>query len=71
MAENRLAIHEAMDVSELLNFKSVCLTRSTVSQTLVSDETLKQLLQQDVQNTQRHIQELQTQLSQGMNVDSR
>ncbi|GAA4719929.1 hypothetical protein [Brevibacillus fulvus] len=59
----QLAFHETMELTEIMNFKSVCLTKSTVSQALVTDEALRSLLQQDVQTTQRQIGELQGFLS--------
>jgi len=66
MAQDRLAVHETLELSEILNFKNVCLTKNTVSQTLVSDPTLKSLLREDTQTTQQHIKALQDLLSPGI-----
>jgi similar to spore coat protein len=53
-----LAPHEILEVHELLAFKNVCATKSATARGLVSDPELKQLLQQDLDATQQHIQEL-------------
>jgi similar to spore coat protein len=54
-----LALHESLEVRELLSFKNVCLTKSQTMQALVTDDNLKSLLQQDVQKSAKNIQELQ------------
>lgn len=58
-----LATHETMELLELLTTKNVCLTKSKTMQTLVSDNELKTILQNDVQNTARQITELQSLIS--------
>ncbi|MCM3631073.1 hypothetical protein M3194_27545 [Paenibacillus glycanilyticus] len=52
------ALHEMLEVREIAAFKSVCLTKSKTMQALVSDPELVQILQQDVQLSQQHLQEL-------------
>jgi len=66
MNNNRLAVHETMELSEILTFKNVCLTKNTVSQALVQDETLRQFIRQDIETTQKQIRELQGLLSPGV-----
>lgn len=52
------ALHEMLEVREIAAFKTVCLTKSKTMQALVSDPELMQILQQDVQLSQQHLQEL-------------
>jgi similar to spore coat protein len=63
MPQQGLAVHETLELHELLTFKTVCMTKSKTMQALVTDDTLKSILQKDVQNTTRDIQELQSLLS--------
>nr|WP_083208707.1 hypothetical protein [Brevibacillus laterosporus] len=58
-----LAIHETLEVHEILTFKNICCTKSATMQALVSDPDLQTLLQQDVQASKQHILELQGLLS--------
>lgn len=57
------ALHELLEVHEIAAFKAVCLTKSKTMQGLVSDRALKQLMEQDVEMTTRHLQELSQILS--------
>ncbi|WP_216830644.1 hypothetical protein [Alkalihalobacterium elongatum] len=61
MGEN-LGVHETLELHELITFKSLCLTKATIMQALVTDQNLKDIMQQDVQMTSRHIEELKTHL---------
>lgn len=61
-----LAMHEKLELHELLAFKSLCLTKAKTMQTLVSDENLKLILQKEAETAQRHIEQLQTTLSQNL-----
>ncbi|WP_438445015.1 spore gernimation protein GerQ [Gorillibacterium sp. sgz5001074] len=54
-----LAPHEAVDIHEVLNFKTLCLAKSAFMQGLVFDQELKALLQKDVQMTTQDIAALQ------------
>lgn len=58
MTQKRLALHETMELLEIINFKNVCLTKSSTMSGLVSDSTLKDLLQQDVQTTRKQLNQL-------------
>lgn len=53
-----LAFHESMEVHELLNFKTICLAKSKLMQGLVFDKDLKELMQQDVEQSMRQMKEL-------------
>ncbi|CAG7651072.1 hypothetical protein ACFQI7_21440 [Paenibacillus allorhizosphaerae] len=57
------ALHETLEVHEIVAFKSLCLTKSKTMQALVSDEALKQIMKQDVEISTRQLQELGTILS--------
>ena len=62
MREN-LGVHEFLEIHELLTFKSLCLTKSSVMQALVTDERLKEMMQQDVTMSTRHIEELKNHIT--------
>jgi similar to spore coat protein len=59
MNQNTLAPHETLELHEIMMFKNVCLTKSKTMQALVQDEDLKTILQADVKNSAKDIQELQ------------
>jgi similar to spore coat protein len=58
-----MGVHETLEVHELLNFKNLCLTKSTAMSALAQDEELKQLLTQVSQTDRENIQTLQGFLS--------
>jgi similar to spore coat protein len=53
-----LAPHESMEIHELLNFKTVCMTKSKLMQGLVFDKDLKALMEKDVQQSMQAIHDL-------------
>ncbi|GAB7388463.1 spore coat protein F-like protein YraG [Bacillaceae bacterium] len=55
-----LGPHETMEIHELLNFKTLCLTKAKLMQGLVFDKDLKALMQKDVQQSMKAINELQS-----------
>jgi similar to spore coat protein len=55
-----LAPHESLEIHELLNFKTLCLSKSKLMQGLVFDQELKALMQKDVEMTIQAIAELQS-----------
>ncbi|MBP1155602.1 MULTISPECIES: spore coat protein [unclassified Paenibacillus] len=60
MTQQHLAPHESMEIHELLNFKTICLAKSKMMQGLVFDRDLKALMQKDVQQSIKDIQDLQS-----------
>ncbi|MGG1396744.1 spore coat protein [Bacillus salipaludis] len=58
MKIERLALHETMDAHEILNFKTVCLLRSKLMQGICFDNELKALMEKDVQQSIKDINEL-------------
>ncbi|PLR98748.1 spore coat protein [Bacillus sp. T33-2] len=53
-----LGHHETMDTHEVLNFKTICLMRSKLMQGLCFDNDLKALMEKDVQQSIKDINEL-------------
>ena len=58
MDQQSLAPFETIQLSELLTFKNLCLTKSVTMSPLVSDKELKSILQNDVSASKQHIEEL-------------
>jgi len=56
----RIAPHETFELHELLTFKNICATKSATMSSLVKDEELKSMLEQDFTMAQGHIRELQS-----------
>lgn len=54
-----LALHETLEVHELLTFKNLCLTKATTMSALAQDPELKAILSADVTTGTQHIQQLQ------------
>lgn len=52
--------NETMQVHELLNLKTVCMTTSKLMEGIVFDQDLKALLEKDAQQTTREIADLQS-----------
>ncbi|HSU78918.1 MAG TPA: hypothetical protein VLK78_00755 [Candidatus Angelobacter sp.] len=53
------ALHETLEVQEMAAFKSLCLTKSKTMKALVSDQKLKDIMQQDIDVTTRQLKEYQ------------
>lgn len=62
--QQALALHESVDLHEILNFKTLCLAKSKLMQGLVFDQELKDLMQKDVEQTIQALQDLQALYSQ-------
>jgi similar to spore coat protein len=58
MVNKALALHETMETHEILNFKTVCLLRSKLMQGICFDNELKALMERDVQQSIKDINEL-------------
>lgn len=59
----RYAPHELLEVMEMATTKTVTITKSTAMQILVSDPELKEIMQEDVVASARHLKQLQAILS--------
>jgi similar to spore coat protein len=58
MENKTLALHETLEIHEILNFKTVCLLRSKLMQGICFDNELKALMEKDVQQSIQDINEL-------------
>ena len=56
---NYLALHETLDVHELLTAKNLNLTKTTTMSKLVKSPELKAIMEEDVMTATRHIEQLQ------------
>ncbi|MFC2949805.1 hypothetical protein [Virgibacillus sediminis] len=63
--QNKLGVHESLELQELLSFKSLCLTKASLMRGLVSDDHLKAIMQQDADMHVRHLQALRDNLTEG------
>lgn len=59
MEQQNLALHEAMQVHEMLNFKTVCMAKAKMMEGIVFDQDLKALLERDVRQSIATITDLQ------------
>jgi similar to spore coat protein len=58
MDQQKLALHETLEIHEIINLKTVCLLRSKLMQGICFNNELKQLMQKDVQQSTDAINEL-------------
>ncbi|PLR84385.1 spore coat protein [Bacillus canaveralius] len=58
-----IGVHETLELHELLMFKNVCATKSATMSTLAQDDELKRILNEDVNKSRHHIEQLQNILS--------
>jgi similar to spore coat protein len=63
MSMQKTALHETLELHELLMSKTVCLTEAKARQQLVQDPALKALIQQDITQTTQAVKELTSVLS--------
>jgi similar to spore coat protein len=59
MQRETIAPNETMQIHEMLNLKTVCMTTSKMMEGVVFDQDLKALLERDVQQSMASIQQLQ------------
>lgn len=59
MEQKNLTLHETMEIHEMLNFKTICMTMSKLTQGVVFDQELKNLLNQDTQQSIKDVEALQ------------
>lgn len=63
MDKQCLALHETMQVHEMLNFKTICMATSKMMQGVVFDQELKALMAKDVEQSIMSVAALQDLLS--------
>lgn len=61
--EKQLALHETLEVHELLTLKNVSLTKTTMMAPLVQDEHLKTILENEISQGSSAIERLEKFLS--------
>lgn len=59
MVQENLTLHETMELHELLNLKTICMTTSKMIQGVVFDQELKALLEQDVLQSRQTVKVLE------------
>ena len=57
-AKTELALHEQLEVHEVLIFKTNCVTKGKLFVDLVQDEKLKEILQEDLELSVKAIKDL-------------
>ena len=55
----KLAMHETLEVHEILTLKTSCVTKGTAMLEVAEDEKLKKILEEDVETSTKAIDELQ------------
>lgn len=60
MDKNKVAPHETLQIHELLTLKNLTLTKAVTMLPLVTDPELKDIMQNEVQTVQQHIEDLRT-----------
>lgn len=60
MATKELAVHEKLEIHELLTLKTSCATKAVTMLKLVQDEKLKSLIEDDLNNSSQAIEELKS-----------
>jgi similar to spore coat protein len=63
MTGQGLALHETLELHELMTSKTVCLLEAKARVQLAQDPALKTMLQQDIQNTTQAVTEMQGHLA--------
>ncbi|WP_172255811.1 spore coat protein [Saccharibacillus deserti] len=58
MAVKELALHEKLEIHELLILKTSCVTKAVAMSGLVQDEKLKTLIEEDIMNSAQAVDEL-------------
>ena len=58
MASKELAMHEKLEVHEVLTFKTACVAKSKMFVDLVEDDNLKKILEEDMELSTQAIKDL-------------
>ncbi|SDK35770.1 spore coat protein [Sediminibacillus albus] len=59
MASSKLAIHETLEVHEIITLKQSAILKAHAMKSLAEDDTLKQMLDNEVQRSEKAIKDLQ------------
>ncbi|KKB33773.1 hypothetical protein [Bacillus thermotolerans] len=55
-----LAMHEKLEVHEVLLFKTSCLTKTTAMLELVEDKKLKEIMKEDIEKSTKAVKDLRS-----------
>lgn len=55
---DKLALHERLELQEILTFKNLCLTKAATMQGLVGCKELKEILKTDAIEGKQHVKQL-------------
>ena len=55
---NKLAMHETLEVHEVLLFKTSCVTKGTAMLEIIEDSKLKDILEEDIKKSTKAIEDL-------------
>ncbi|WP_338471542.1 spore coat protein [Niallia sp. XMNu-256] len=58
MATKDIALHEKLEIHEILLFKTSCVKKSTAMLELVEDKELKKILEEDIEASTNAVKEL-------------
>ncbi|QTM98999.1 hypothetical protein ERJ70_06590 [Sediminibacillus dalangtanensis] len=61
---DQLALHERLELHEIITFKNLCLTKSATMHGLVGCDQLKSILERDVSEGKVHVEQLNQLLKQ-------
>jgi len=56
----RITPLETFELHELISFKNICATKASAMSSIVKDEELKSLMQNDVKQSKDHMKELES-----------
>ncbi|WP_312086956.1 spore coat protein [Exiguobacterium sp.] len=59
MAKSPLAIHETLEIHEIMTMKQSCLVKAVAVRSFVKDETLEKLIAQDIKDSEQALNDLQ------------
>lgn len=59
MAKSSLAIHETLEIHEIMTMKQACLVKAVAVRSFVKDETLEKLIAQDIKDSEQALNDLQ------------
>jgi similar to spore coat protein len=68
MSEGSIPLHETLKLHELINYKTISIIKSKMTQGLVFNQDLKSLLKEDVRQSLDAVNELQTLYAQGSEI---
>ncbi|QGQ98105.1 spore coat protein [Paenibacillus psychroresistens] len=53
------AVHETLELHEIISFKTLCLSKSKIMHALVSDSELSEIFKEDIKQSTKAIKDIQ------------